>query len=43
MSIVTLSFVITGWLGKFSTCSRRSIRDVEPAVIFFTPPTSASK
>ena len=39
MSIVTLSFVMTGWLGKLSTCSRRSMRVVEPAVIFFWPPT----
>ena len=43
MSIVTLSFVMTGWLGKLSTCSRRSMREVELAVIRFTPPTSASK
>ena len=35
MSIVTLSFVMTGWLGKLSTCSRRSMRDVEPAVMRF--------
>ncbi len=37
MSIVTLSFVMTGWLGKFSTCSRRSMRDVVPAVTFLMP------
>ena len=43
MSIVTLSFVITGWLGKFSTCSRRSIRLVVPAVIFLSPVTSADR
>ena len=43
MSIVTLSFVMTGWLGKFRTCSRRSIRDVELDVIRFTPETSDSK
>src|SRR5918999_1175988 len=34
---------MTGWLGKLTTCSRRSMRAVEPDVIFFTPFTSASK
>ena len=34
---------MTGWLGKFSTCSRRSIRAVEPEVIFLIPETSLSK
>jgi hypothetical protein len=43
MSMVTLSFVITGWLGKFSTCSRRSIRVVDDEVTFLFPVTSASK
>ena len=43
MSIVTLSFVITGWLGKFSTCSRRSIRVVVRAIMRFAPARSASR
>jgi hypothetical protein len=36
MSIVTLSFVITGCDGKLSTCSRRSMRASSP-VIFLRP------
>ena len=43
MSIVTLSFVITGWLGKLSTCSRRSMRVVVRAIIFCAPDGSASR
>ncbi len=43
MSIVTLSFVMTGWLGKLSTCSRRSMRTVELAVMRLMPLTSVSK
>ena len=42
MSIVTLSFVITGWLGKLRTCSRRSMRAVDPDVIRFVPLGSVS-
>src|SRR4028119_737464 len=41
MSIVALSFVMTGWLGKFSTCSRRPMRVVVRAIIRCGPAGAA--
>jgi hypothetical protein len=42
MSIVTLSLVMTGCLGKLSTCSRRSMRDVLPETSRFMPEPASS-